>query len=291
MDSFSGNDFDIKNYNVVNLRINTSMRTNILDPDTNCVVQLNQSRALTNVVKCDLNYVNIANVFHNVASYNNKFELSIYDINIGPPVTQYTVFVNVGYYNATELAAEVQRVLRAIDTRLQATTIVYDATLKRFITSTNVFQYYCDMEGFRGNSNNVGNNFLWLFGADVKTNIHRIGVGNTTTRDPPNLYGATTIYICSRKLATTKSILELMNGVVGNTTSTIANEIMSIGINSAYGVYQTYYNNGSNRGMNTFSAGFIIDEVDLQFRDQWNNILESDRQLNPIDLNFKVFYI
>ncbi|NBW16079.1 MAG: hypothetical protein EBR82_49660, partial [Caulobacteraceae bacterium] len=74
-------------------------------------------------------------------------------------------------------------------------------------------------------------------------------------------------------------------------TSAISNEIMSLGINSAYGVYQTYYNNGSSRGMNTFSAGFIIDEVDLQFRDQWNNILESDRQLNPIDLNFKVFYI
>jgi hypothetical protein len=77
MDSFSGIDADIKNYNVINLRVNTSMRTNINDPDTNCVVQLNQSRALTNVVKCDLNYVNISNVFHNVASYNNKFELSI----------------------------------------------------------------------------------------------------------------------------------------------------------------------------------------------------------------------
>jgi len=82
-----------------------------------------------------------------------------------------------------------------------------------------------------------------------------------------------------------------MDGAPGNVSSTIANEIMSIGINSAYGVYQTYYSNGSNRGMNTFSSGFIIDEVDLQFRDQWNNILESDRQLNPIDLNFKVFYV
>jgi len=291
MDSFSGVDADIKNYNVVNLRINTSMRTNILDPDTNCVVQLNQSRALTNVVKCDLNYVNIANVFHNVASYNNKFELSIYDISIGVPVAQYTVFVNVGYYNATELAAELERVIRAIDTRLQGTTIIYQTTLKRFITSTNVFQYFCDIEGFRENSNNIGNNFLWLFGANISTNVYRIGVSNTITPQPPNLYGATTVYICSRKLATTKSILELMDGAPGNVSSTIANEIMSIGINSAYGVYQTYYNNGSLRGMNTFSSGFIIDEVDLQFRDQWNNILESDRQLNPIDLNFKVFYV
>lgn len=290
MESFSGNDYDIKNYNVVNLRVNTSMRTNINDPDTNCVVQLNQSRALSNVVKCDLNYVNIANVFHNVASYNNKFELSIYDINIGPPVSQYTVFVNVGYYNATELAAEVQRVLRAIDTRLQATTIVYDTTLKRFTTSTNAFQYFCDLEPYRENSNNIGNNFLFAFGANISSN-YRIGVGNTTTPQPPNLYGATTVYVCSRKLATTKSILELMNGAPENVTSAIANEIMSLGINSAYGVYQTYYNNGSNRGMNTFSSGFIIDEVDLQFRDQWNNILESDRPLNPIDLNFKVFYI
>ena len=290
MDSFSGKDFDIKNYNVINLRINTSMRTNINDPDTNCVVQLNQSRALSNVVKCDLNFVNIANNFHNVASYNNKFELSIYDISVGPPVAGYTVFVNVGYYTATELAAEVQRVLRAIDSRLLATTIVYDTTLKRFLTATNNVQYFCDMEGFQGNSNNFGNNFLWLFGANISTNVYRIGNNNTTTPNATNLYGATTVYICSRKLATTKSILELMNGN-GNVVSTIANEIMSVGINSSYGVYQTYYNNGSLRGMNTFSSGFIIDEVDLQFRDQWNNILESDRPLNPIDLNFKVFYV
>ena len=130
-----------------------------------------------------------------------------------------------------------------------------------------------------------------LIGANISTNVYRIGVNNTTTPLPTNLYGATTVYICSRKLATTKSILELMNGAPGNISSIIANEIMSIGINSAYGVYQTYYNNGSLRGMNTFSSGFIIDEIDLQFRDQWNNILESDRPLNPIDLNFKVFYV
>jgi len=290
MDSFSGIDADIKNYNIVNLRVNTSMRNNLNDPDTNCVIQLNQSRSLTNVVKCDLNYVNICNVFHNVASYNNKFELSIYDINIGPPVTQYSVVIQPGYYTATELAAQLQSVIRGIDIRLQATTIVYNTTSQRYDCATNNATYFCDLEAFRGNANKYGNNFLWLIGSNIQTNVYRIGVNTTSTPFPTNLTGATSVYIFSRKLATTKSILELMNET-GQVTSTIANEIMSFGINSAYGVYQTYYNNGSNRGLNTFSSGFIIDEVDLQFRDQWGNILESDRPVNPIDLSFKVFYV
>ena len=80
MDSFSGNDTSLKTYNVANLRLSTAYRTNLLDPDTNCIIQLNQSRLLTNVVKIDVNYVNICNVFYNVASYNNKFELQIFEL-------------------------------------------------------------------------------------------------------------------------------------------------------------------------------------------------------------------
>lgn len=290
MDSYSGSDASLKSYNTVNLRLSTAYKTNRLDPDTNCSIQLTQSRLLTNVVKADVNYVNIANVFHNVASYNNKFGISIYDINIGPPVTQYSIEMPVGYYTATELAATLQAGLRAIDTRLQATTIVYDAVIQRFITSTNAFQYFVDMEGLSSNANRYGNNFLWLFGANVNTNVYRIGVGNTTTPFPTNLYGATSVFLCSRKLATTKSVFELIDNT-NRVSSTVGNEVMAIGINSAYGVYQTYYSNGSDRGLNCFNTGFILDEVDIQLVDEWNNILESDRPLNPIVIGIKLTYI
>ena len=290
MDSFSGLDMDVKNYNIANLRLSTSFRTNQSEPDTNCTIQLNQNRMTTNVVKLDVNYFSVSNVFFNVASYNNKFELSIYDINIGPPVSQYSVEITAGYYNATQLAAKIQAVLRALDTRLQALKFVYDTNSKRFATSTEAFQYYCDMEAYRGNLNRIGNNFLWLIGANTSTNVYRIGVNTTETPFPTNLQGASTVYLCSRKLATTKSIQELIDN--GNSvTSTVANEVMSVGIDSEYGFQTTYYNNGSSRGMYTYSSGFILDQIDIQLRDEWNNILESDRPNNPIHVGVRLFYI
>tara|TARA_R110000868_G_scaffold217925_1_gene468069 strand:- start:2654 stop:3526 length:873 start_codon:yes stop_codon:yes gene_type:complete len=290
MDSYSGSDASLKSYNTVNLRLSTAYKTSSSASDTNCTIQLTQSRLLTNVVKADVNYVNIANVFHNVASYNNKFEISIYDISVGPPVQQYSLEMPRGYYNATELAAVLQAGLRAIDTRLAATTIVYDTVIKRYITATNNSQYFCDLEAFSGNANKFGNNFLWLIGANVNTNVYRIGVGETITPFPTNLYGATSVFLCSRKLATTKSIFELIDNT-DRVSSTVGNEVMAIGINSAYGVYQTYYNNGSDRGLNCFNTGFILDEVDLQIVDEWNNFLESDRPLNPIVIGVKLTYI
>jgi len=290
MDSYSGSDSSLKTYNTTNLRLSTAYKTNSADPDTNCIIQLNQSRVLTNVVKADVNYVSVSNVFHNVASYNNKFQISIYDINIGPPVTQYSLEMPVGYYNSTELAATLQAGLRAIDVRLQATTIVYDTVIQRFITATNASQYFVDLEAFIGNRNRYANNFLWLFGANVQTNVYRIGVGNTTTPFPTNLYGATSVFLCSRKLATTKSVFSLIDNS-DKKTSTIGNEIMAIGINSAYGVHETYYNNGSDRGLNSFSTGFVLDEVDIQLVDEFNNVLESDRPLNPIVIGIRLTYI
>jgi NADP-dependent 3-hydroxy acid dehydrogenase YdfG len=174
----------------------------------------------------DINVFGLGNMIQEVLPFMRK-QKSGHILNVAS-IGGLRSFPGVGYYNATELAAELERVIRAIDTRLQGTTIIYQTTLKRFITSTNVFQYFCDLEPYRENSNNIGNNFLWLFGANISSN-YRIGVSNTITPQPPNLYGATTVYVCSRKLATTKSILELMDGAPGNVSSTIANEIMSIG--------------------------------------------------------------
>jgi hypothetical protein len=289
MDSFSGNDTNLKSYNVANLRLSTAYRTNIRDPDTNCIIQLNQSRLLTNVVKVDVNYVNICNVFHNVASYNNKFELQIFDINVGPPVTFYSMEIPVGYYTATELGVVIQAALRGIDTRLQLLTYVYDTTLERYIAASNNGTYYCRLVPFPNNQNQFGNNFLWLIGAEPRV-YQQITQFPTPTPYPTNLTGATSVYLLSRKLATTKSVFEQLDNQ-GRVSSIIGNEVMSIGVNSAYGVYQTYYDQGSDRGVNTFSTGFILDEVDIKFVDEWNNVLESDRPLNPIQIGIKLYYI
>jgi hypothetical protein len=96
--------------------------------------------------------------------------------------------------------------------------------------------------------------------------------------------------LLSRKLATTKSVFEQLDNQ-GRVSSIVGNEVMSIGINSAFGVFQTYYDQGSDRGQNTFSTGFILDEVDIKFVDEWNNVLESDRPLNPIQIGIKLYYI
>lgn len=290
MDSFSGDQNSIKAYNTANLRLSTVFRTNNRDPDTNCIIQLNQSRLLTNVVKVDVQYMNICNVFYNIASYCNKFELQIFDISIGPPVSFYSMECPVGYYSATQLAAKMQEILRGIDVRLQALTYLYNTTTERFEAASNVAQYYCRLLPIESlNLNYLGNNFLWLIGAEPRL-YQSITQNPTSTPYPTNLTGATSIYLCSRKLATTKSVFESMDENT-NVTSIVGNEVMAVGINSPFGVYQTYYNQGSDRGINIFSTGFTLDEVDIKIVDQFNNVLESDRPINPIHIGVKLYYI
>ena len=80
MQAFNGYTDSLKQYNVANLRLSTSFRSNINDRDTNCTINLTQNRIINNVVKINLNNVTICNNFYNVASYNNKFKFSVHKV-------------------------------------------------------------------------------------------------------------------------------------------------------------------------------------------------------------------
>ena len=142
--------------------------------------------------------------------------------------------------------------------------------------------------------NFLGNNFLHIIGLDP------LGVGyeadNTDSPFPypPNLTGATTVYIMSDKLCSGKSILNVIGENDANTSRDIqsqsGNEIMSFGITAPYGAYQTYYDQGSERAEFVYSQGFSLDSLDLKFVDEYGNVLETDAKNTPIYLSFKISY-
>jgi hypothetical protein len=111
---------------------------------------------------------------------------------------------------------------------------------------------------------------------------------------PPNLAGATSVYIMSDKLCSGKSILNVIGANDSNTSRDIqsqsSNEIMSFGMTAAYGAYQTYYSQGDDRAEFVYSQGFSLDSLDLKFVDEYGNILETDAKNTPIYLSFKITY-
>ena len=69
-----------------------------------------------------------------------------------------------------------------------------------------------------------------------------------------------------------------------------ASEIMAIGITSPYGTYNTYYNNGSDRGDWVFSNGLNLDSIDIQITDEFGNYLENGTNNSPVYLSLKCYY-
>ena len=52
MESFGGYTENLRQFNVSNLRVSTSFRSNYFDPDTNCRIDFTQNRVINNIVKC-----------------------------------------------------------------------------------------------------------------------------------------------------------------------------------------------------------------------------------------------
>jgi hypothetical protein len=290
MESFGGYTENLKQFNVSNLRVSTAFRSNYFDPDTNCRIDFTQNRVINNIVKINLNYVNINNNFFNIASYNNQYTFII--IINGVP-TGYEDIVPPNYYNTTTLAAYLQETL-SNGTGAGATTVVWSETLRRFVINTNdpLVKIRFNVSG--PPKNFLGNNFLHIIGLDP------LGVGyeadNTDSpfTYPPNLAGGTSVYIMSDKLCSGKSILNVIGPNDANTSRDIqsqsANEIMSFGITAPYGAYQTYYSQGDDRAEFVYSQGFSLDSLDLRFTDEYGNILETDSKNTPIYLSFKITY-
>ena len=288
MESFGGYTENLRQFNVSNLRVSTSFRSNYFDRDTNCKIDFTQNRVINNIVKIDLNFVEICNNFFNIASYNNKFTLIV--LVSGVP-TLHDIIVDPNYYNTTTLAAYLQT---AIQVYSPTTTVVWSEPLRRFVINTNDPVVKIRFNVLLPLRNFLGNNFLHIIGLDP------LGVGyeadNTDSPFPypPNLTGATTVYIMSDKLCSGKSILNVIGENDANTSRDIqsqsGNEIMSFGITAPYGAYQTYYDQGSERAEFVYSQGFSLDSLDLKFVDEYGNVLETDAKNTPIYLSFKISY-
>lgn len=287
MESFGGYTENLRQFNVSNLRVSTSFKSNFNDPDTNCIIDFTQNRVINNIVKINLNSVTICNNFYNIASYNNRFFLVV---SIGGISQGYDITIPVGYYDTTKLAAELQT---QIQTVAPIATVIWNDTIKRFVINTN--DVLITVRFTPSNPKNfLGNNFLYLIGLDP------LGVGyvadNTATAFPypPNLVGATSTYIMSNKLCSGKSILNVLGENDANTSRDVqsqsGNEIMSFGITAPFGAYQTYYDQGSQRAEFVFSQGIALDSLDLKFVDDFGNVLETDAINTPIYLSFQITY-
>lgn len=290
MESFGGYTENLKQFNVSNLRVSTSFRSNYFDSDTNCRIDFTQNRVINNIVKINLNYVNICNNFFNIASYNNRYSFIV--ITSGVPVV-YEDIVPPNYYNTTTLAAYLQETL-SDGTGASATTVVWSETLRRFVINTNDATIKIRFNVLQPLRNFLGNNFLHIIG------LNPLGVGYEANDSdspfpyPPNLAGVSSVYVMSDKLCSGKSILNVIGPNDANTSRDIqsqsANEIMSFGITAPYGAYQTYYSQGDDRAEFVYSQGFSLDSLDLKFTDEYGNILETDAKNTPIYLSFKITY-
>ena len=290
MESFGGYTENLKQFNVSNLRVSTSFRSNYFDPDTNCRIDFTQNRVINNIVKINLNYVEICNNFFNIASYNNKYTFIV--LTNGVPVV-YPDIVPPNYYNTTTLAAYLQETL-SDGTGASATTVVWSETLRRFVINTNDATIKIRFNVSGPPKNFLGNNFLHIIGLDPLGVGYEANDTDTPFPYPPNLTGATSVYIMSDKLCSGKSILNVIGPNDANTSRDIqsqsANEIMSFGITAPFGAYQTYYSQGDDRAEFVYSQGFSLDSLDLKFTDEYGNILETDAKNTPIYLSFKITY-
>jgi hypothetical protein len=288
MESFGGYTENLRQFNVSNLRVSTSFRNNFFDKDTNCIIDFTQNRVINNIVKINLNSVTICNNFFNIASYNNKYSFIV--ITNGTPVV-YEDVVPPGYYNTTTLADYIQSSITN-GTGATLTTVVWNEDLRRFVINTNDATIKIRFNVSGPPKNYLGNNFLYIIGQDPLGLGYEADNTDTPFPYPPNLAGATNIYILSNKLCSGKSILNVLGPNDSNTSrdlqSQSGNEIMSLGITSAFGAYETYYDSGSDRAEFVFSQGIALDSLDLKFVDEFGNVLETDAINTPIYLSFKI---
>ena len=289
MENFSGFTSSLREYNQANLRLSTSFRSNFYDRDTDCTINMTQNRIINNVCKIGLNYVTICNNFNNIASYNNKFRITV--TVSGVPTTS-PIVVPPGYYDTVSLAAKMQSLINVF---APTVSVVWSAVLSRFVVNTND-----PLIEMRFNvslplpPNYLGNNFLYLVGLPLNGQPYEAINTPTPFPNPPALFGATSVYIMSNKLVSAKSVLNVLlpgdSDTIRELQSQNASEIMALGITAPYGAYQTYTDQGSDRGEFVLSQGISLDSIDLKVVDEFGNVLETDAVNTPIYYSFKVSY-
>jgi hypothetical protein len=248
---------------------------------------MTQNRIINNVCKLNLNCVTICNNFYNIATYNNRFSLIV--ITGGLPLG-YSFAVTPNYYNVITLAAQLQLLIRV---HAPLTTVVWSEPLRRFVINTNDATIELQFETSTPN-NFIGNNLLYIIGLPINGQGYTASNIDSAFPFPPNLAGAVNAYIISNKLTNSKSVLNVLGNNDTETNRDLqsqnASEIMAIGITSPWGTYQTYYDQGSQRGEYTLSQSICLDSIDLRVVDEFGNVLQSGSVNTPIYYSFRVSY-
>jgi hypothetical protein len=288
-ETFNGNTLSLKEYNVANLRVSTSFRSNFNDHDSNCVINFTQNRIINNVCKISVNYVSMCNNWYNVASYNNKFVLILI---INSEGFSHNITVPSGYYDVYQLCTYLQTLIRSYS--VPSCVVAFDETAKKIYINSGDVNIGIAFGVTLNLQNYLGNNFLYLVGLPLNGVGYEAYNTNTLFPNPPSLFGATTVYLLSNKLVSAKSVRNILQPNDSDTLREIqsqnASEIMAIGITSAYGAYTVYYNNGSERGDYVLSQGVTLDSIDLQITDEFGNYLENGTNNTPVYLSLQVSY-
>lgn len=284
MEQYSGNPYDLKEYNRINLRVSTAFRQSESQPHTNCEIPFNNASYLLDTVKkIDITGINFPNNIRNIASYCNRFILEVYTSSLA----EYQITIPPNYYNANQLALAIQT---AIQVYVPTATFIFDSNLRRFVMNSNSpTGIGLAIDETQATTNLSYNNFMWIIGETLGT-----GLNNTqfVFTNEPNLVGACAVYLNSDKLANGKGIRNKINSeqIIKNISCFNSTEAISFFVDSAFGAYNVYYNNGSERGLISYQTATKLQSIDLNFTDIMGNTLEQVSQNMPIFISISIYY-
>lgn len=284
MEQYSGNPYDLKEYNRVNLRLSTAFRESESQPHTRCNIPFNNASYLLNrVKKVDITGVCFPNNICNIATYCNRFILEVFD----GILNEYTITIPPNYYNSSQLAAVIQT---EIQVYVPTATFVYDSTIRKFkMNSNSPTAFGLLIDNTQATTNLSYNNFMWIIGATFGT-----GLNNTEFifTNEPNLVGASAVYFNSDKLAAGKGIRNEIKSetLFKNINCITSTEAISIFITAPYGTYESYYNNGSERGLISYQSAINLDKIDVLFTDVMGNTIEQVSPNLPIFISLSIYY-
>ena len=284
MEQYSGNPYDLKEYNRINLRVSTTFRQSESQPHTNCEIPFNNASYLLDAVKkIDITGIDFPNNIRNIASYCNRFILQVFVVSL----VEHTITIPPNYYNAVQLALAIQN---AIQVYVPTATFIFDSNLRKFVMNSNSpTGIGFAPDNTQATTNLSYNNFMWLIG-------NALGTGITNTQfvftNEPNLVGASAVYLNSDILANGKGIRNQINSesLIKNISSFNSTEAISFFVDSAFGAYNVYYNNGSERGLISYQTATKLASIDLNFTDCVGNTLEQVSNNLPIFVSLSIYY-
>ena len=282
--SFNGDLQTLRAYSEQIVRVSTANRSDLSDPDTNCIINFQNSAAsgLSKIIQIDLDTISICNNFRNIATYNNSFLFEWYDGTLQSEI----INITPGYYEASQLAATMQTEIQAY---VPTATVIYDTTINRFKFASNSATGISLLVNVQ-QTKFFENSFLYTIGAEFSGQPLDTAF---TLRNRPALFGATQLYFISDKLGYGKcTYTKVLNEATPRlVSSTNINQIFSLNIDSQFGTYQSYYDQGSNRGTICYPSPVQLDSFDFKVVDNVGNILEPDSTNTPIMLNFRIKYL